>query len=123
MSLKNTKGEKDSVIAAIILLLLLYFVFKQRSWIYAALAVAVISLLSSEVTFYLHRFWNFLTEVLGRISGAIILTLVFIIILIPTAVLKRWFGKRDIILNKKNIISVFHDRNHKYTGTDLENPW
>ena len=123
MSRKNTKGEKDSVIAVIILLILLFLVFKQKGWIYAALAVAAISLLSYQVALYLHRLWTFLSDILGRVSGGIILTLVFMIILIPTAILKRWFGKKDVILNRKNISSVFFDRNHKYTPDDMENPW
>ncbi|HEY4966024.1 MAG TPA: hypothetical protein VII28_06480 [Puia sp.] len=123
MNQKNTKEEKDSVIAVIILMLLLYLLFKQRGWLYTALAVAVISLLSAQVNFYLHRAWTFITEILGRISGSIILTLVFIIILIPTAILKKWFGKKDIILHNKNLNSGFRERNHQYTRADMENPW
>ena len=123
MKLKNTTGEKDSVIAITILLILLFLVFKSRSWIYAALTVAVISLLSDLVTFYLHKIWTVLTEILGRISGGIILSLVFIFILMPTALLKNWFGKKDIILNRKNISSSFETRNHKYSQSDLDNPW
>jgi energy-coupling factor transporter transmembrane protein EcfT len=123
MNRKNTKGEKDSVIAVIILLLLLFLLFKHRGWVYAALAVAVISLLFSSVTYYVHSLWTFLSEILGRISGSIILTLVFIFILIPTAILKKWFGKKDMVLKKKNISSGFLNRNHKYTQADLDNPW
>jgi hypothetical protein len=123
MNRKNTKGEKDSVIAVIILFLLLFLLFKHRGWVYAALAVAVISLLFSTVTHYIHSLWTFLSEILGSISGGIILTLVFIIILIPTAILKRWFGKKDIILSKKNLNSGFLERNHKYNRADMENPW
>jgi hypothetical protein len=123
MKKRNTGAEKDSVIAIIILLLLLFFYFKQKSWVYAALSVAVISLLFSEFAFYLHHLWSSVSEILGRISGAIILTLVFAFILFPTAILKRLFGKKDVLLNSKNLNSVFRDRNHKYTGADIENPW
>lgn len=123
MNRKNTKGEKDSVIAVIILLLLLFILFKNRIWVYAALAVAVISLLFSPVTHYVHSLWTFLSEIMGRISGTIILTLVFIFILTPTAILKKWFGKKDMVLKKKNISSGFLNRDHKYTQADLDNPW
>jgi hypothetical protein len=123
MNSRNTKEEKDSVIAVIILLLLLFLLFKHRGWIYAALAVAVISLLSWQVTSYLHKVWTVFTDILGRVSGTVILTLVFIFILIPTAKMKKWFGKKDIILSKKNVSSGFLNRNHKYTQGDLNNPW
>jgi energy-coupling factor transporter transmembrane protein EcfT len=123
MNRQNTPGEKDSVIAVIILMLLLFLLFKNRGWIYAALIIAIISLLSSQTTYYLHRIWTFLTEILGRISGSVILLLVFILILIPTAFLKKWFGKSEIIMSNKNIHSVFENRNHKYTKSDFDNPW
>jgi uncharacterized membrane protein len=123
MKRKNTPEEKDSVIAVIILLLLLFFYFKQKYWIYTALSVAVISLLVSGFAFYLHKLWSTVSEILGRVSGTIILTLIFIFILFPTALLKRLFGKKDILLNDKNLKSVFLERNHKYTATDLSNPW
>ena len=123
MNRKKTQGEKDSVIAVLILLILLFLYFKQKSWIYTTLAVAVISLLSSRVAFYIHKVWTMLSEIVGRISGAVILTLVFFIIVIPTALLKGWFGRKDILLNGRKLNSVFHHRNHKYTRADMENPW
>jgi hypothetical protein len=123
MNRKNTIGEKDSVIAVIVLMLLLFILSKNKVWIYAASAIAVISLLSSQITYYVHKIWTFFTEILARISGGIILTLVFIFILMPTSILKKLFGKKDIILSKKNISSVFENRNHKYTREDLDNPW
>jgi Ca2+/H+ antiporter len=123
MNRKNTKEEKDSVIAVIILLLLLFILFNSRTWLYTALAVAVISLSFSPVAYYIHRLWTFLSEIMGRISGTIILTLVFILILTPTAILKKWFGKKDMVLRKKNISSGFLNRDHKYTQADLDNPW
>jgi hypothetical protein len=123
MTRKNTAGEKDSVIAVVILLLMAFIFLKSRYWVYAALALSVISVLSPQATHYVHRIWSLFTEILGRISGGIILTLVFIFILIPTALLKRWFGKKEVILNKGNRLSTFQTRNHKYIEGDLENPW
>jgi F0F1-type ATP synthase membrane subunit a len=123
MNKKNTIGEKDSVVAIIVLMLLLFILFKNRGWVYLAFAIAVISLMSPHATYYLHRVWTFLTEILGRFSGSIILFFVFIFILIPTAILKKWFGKKEIILSNKNIHSVFENRNHRYTKTDFDNPW
>jgi F0F1-type ATP synthase membrane subunit a len=123
MNRQNTIGEKDSVMAIIVLTLLLFILFKNRGWLYVTLTIAIVSLLSSQTTHYLHRIWTFLTEVLGRFSGSIILSLVFIFILIPTAFLKKRFGKKEMILDNKNIHTVFENRNHKYTRADFDNPW
>ena len=123
MTRKNTTREKDSVLAVIILLLLVLFIFKNRVWIYLALILSFLSILSPLATAWLHSVWNFLTEILGRISGTIILTVVFILILMPTAILKKWFGKKEMILKKGNIRSTFQIRNHEYTEQDFDNPW
>jgi hypothetical protein len=123
MAQRDATKEKDSVIAVIILLLMAFIFFKSRSWVYAALAVSVMAVLSSQVTHYLHRIWSLCTDLLGRLSGGIILTLVFILVLIPTAILRRWFGKKEVILKEENRVSTFQTRNHTYTDIDLDNPW
>ena len=123
MNLKKTTEEKDSVLAVIVLLLLGFIFFRSRVWIYLALMLSILSVLSPMVTFWLHRVWSFITEILGRISGTIILTVVFIFILLPTAILKKWFGKKDMILKQGNIRSTFQNRDHEYTERDFENPW
>lgn len=109
---------------AVVIFLLLGFIFlKNRVWIYLALAMSVLSVLSPLATAWVHRVWNFLAEILGRISGTMILSIVFIFILIPTAILKKWFGKKDMILKQDNISSTFQNRNHEYTRQDFNNPW
>jgi hypothetical protein len=120
---KNTTEEKDSAIAAIILLLAAYLIFRNRYWVYGALVVSVMAVTSTQFTHHLHKIWTLCTDMLGRLSGGVILTLVFIFVLTPTAILRRWFGKKEVILNKKNRISTFQNRNHTYTDVDLDNPW
>jgi len=123
MTPKNTAKEKDSVTAIIILLLVAFLFFKSRYWVYAALALSVTTILSSRVTRFLHRFWSAVTEMLGAVSGTIILTGVFIFVLIPTALLKNWLGKKEVRWMKGNRVTTFQSRNHTYTSEDLDNPW
>jgi len=120
---KNTVKEKDSVTAIIILLLVAFIFLKSRYWVYAALALSVATVVSSRLTRFLHRIWSALTEMLGAVSGTIILTGVFIFVLIPTALLKSWFGKKEVVLTKGSRVTTFQSRNHTYTGKDLDNPW
>jgi hypothetical protein len=119
----NTAEEKDSVIAMANFSLLCFILFASRVCLYLALTLSVLSVISSPATHWLHRIWKFITEILGRISGTIILTFVFLCILTPTAILKKWFGKKDMILQQGGIRSTFQDRNHEYTAHDFKNPW
>ena len=120
---KNIAKEKDSVIAVIILLLLLSIFFKNMIWVYAAIAISVISILSSFVTHLLHTLWIGLTEFIGKINAWIILSVVFIFILIPISILKKWFGKQEIILKRGDLTTTFQLRNKTYSSDDFENPW
>ncbi|MEO8112285.1 MAG: hypothetical protein ABI594_19715 [Ginsengibacter sp.] len=123
MTKKNVGKEKDSVLALIILLLLLSFFFRGRVWIYIAIAIAGGSVLSPDVTTWLHFFWSSVTEFIGKINAWIILTVVFVFIVIPTSFFKNLFGKKDLILKKRNLTSTFQIRNKIYSPADLENPW
>lgn len=123
MTKKNTSKEKDSVTAVVILLLMAFVFFKGRYWVYAALVLSAITLVSPQVTRFLHRIWSALTDLLSFLSGTIILTLIFVIVLIPTALLKSWLGRKEMILSKRDRVSTFQNRNHTYTVKDLENPW
>ena len=100
-----------------------FIFFKNRVWIYAALAISVISILSPFATRLLNSFWIYLTEGIGRINAWIILSIVFIFILIPTSILKKWFGKKGMILKRGNGTTTFQSRNTTYSASDFENPW
>jgi hypothetical protein len=123
MTEKNKASQKDSVMAIVILLLLGFIIFKSRVWIYAALAISVMSVLSPLITRFLNSFWIYLTEWIGKINAWIILSIVFIFILIPISIFKKWFGKKGMILKRGNDTSTFQSRNTTYSAGDFENPW
>jgi len=123
MSQKTSVKEKDSVAAIVILLLLIFVYSGSRYWIYASLALMVVTVLSPGMTHLLHWIWSSLTEFLGRISSFMILAIVFIFVLTPTALLKKWFGSKDFLLTKGKRVTTFQERNHTYSRRDFDNPW
>lgn len=123
MSGNNTAKEKDSVLGIIILFLLVFIVFKNRVWVYTALSISVLSALSVTVTHIFHVIWTWFTGLLAKVNAWIILSLVFILILIPTAVFKAVSGKKGLILSSKDQLSLYHKRDHTFSKGDFDNLW
>lgn len=71
----------------------------------------------------IHRAWMGLARILGWVNSRIILFVVFFFILTPIAFFARISGKLSFIKRNKNSETLFINRGHLYTKTDLENPW
>jgi hypothetical protein len=66
--------------------------------------------------------WFNLSVWLGHITSRIILSVIFVVIIVPVAVIRRLGGKDPLKLKdfKKSASTVFSDRNIKFNGTHLK---
>lgn len=103
---------------------LVFFLWKQWSWsLYLGLAIGVLSLLSPYFAKYVDWAWRQLGEVLGWFVPKILLTLIFFLVLWPTALLARLFGQKDPLDLKDDKKSMFHSVDKAYQAEDFEKPW
>ncbi len=119
------KSKKIEAILVIVTgLIILHLVFKIKVLLTAALAVAVLSLMSSFIRDKIVWLWMKLAEVLGYINGRILLSVIFFIILTPVAFLFKLTGKDPMQRKRKRESkSMYIERNHTYTKEDLEFIW
>jgi hypothetical protein len=104
-------------------LLVLFFIF-QKPWLsWIALAVLVVAAFSDWLSAKLAWLWLKLAEILGKVNSRVLLSLVFFIFLVPLALLRRIFVRNALDLKPPVSGTLFHERNHRYTAQDLENPW
>jgi hypothetical protein len=119
-------SESDKIKAQLVIvtgLLVLYFIFETEYLLYAAAFVGVVSIAIPVAGDLIVKGWYKIAEILGAINGKILLSVVFFVILFPVAVISR-LGKKNILaLKRENRKTVFVERNHKYTGKDLEQVW
>jgi hypothetical protein len=96
----------------------------NRSWneVYAAAGLALLGLAWKDFREAVHWLWMKLAEVMGLITGKILLTLIFILMVIPLSFFAKKRGKLNIRM-KPGGASYFKELNHIYTQKDLENPW
>lgn len=120
----NKKRRKQIEALAAIALFLLVLARWQRSWtfVWIAGAIFLLGLVWSGFAEMLRAGWMKLAEGMGFVSGKIILTLVFFVVLLPVAFFAKRAGKLNIRL-KPDGRPGFKVRDHRYVKDDLENPW
>ena len=125
-SLKFSKKQcRDSGLALSLLLLIIGFFTKNTSYYEATLPVVVITMIIPIVIYPFAIIWLNLAVILGYISPKVILTVVFFIIVVPTALFRKLLGKDILKLKefKQNTNSVFIEQNKTFTAKDLETPY
>ncbi|HEY4149592.1 MAG TPA: SxtJ family membrane protein [Chitinophagaceae bacterium] len=103
-------------------LIVIYLVKRSVVFLDIAVIVSLLGLLAPVTALWLHRAWMGLAKLLGAVSEKIVLTLIYILILIPVSALAKLSGKFRLDKNPEKD-SYFKERNHRYTKDDLENLW
>lgn len=119
------KEHTDSGLALILILLFLFFYFEMKIFILAGIIVTLLTMIYSPLIFPFTIIWLNFSHFLGTFMSKVILTLIFIIFVVPVALIRRWMGKDTLLLKKfkKDNSSVFVVRNHAYSKADIEKPY
>jgi len=69
--------------------------------------------------------WLGLTNLLGAIVSRVLISIVYIVILMPIGIIRRMTGKDALNLKgfKKDKSSVMVTRNYEFTAKDITNPF
>jgi hypothetical protein len=119
----ENQNKSQVVLSVVVGFLALFFIFKIDWFLYIAGIVGLLGLLSDFVAGLITTAWLKFAEVLGRINGTILLSLIFFIFLTPIALLMRIFKGSDELHLKKQTRTNYITRNHQYIGDDLKNIW
>jgi hypothetical protein len=121
----NTKNinPRDSVLAITLLLLLLQWKFAFKYGLPVIAVFILIALLSKPFAAICHRGWMLLAKLLNAISSFVILFIVYVLIVLPTAIYVYLFKKSGIKFKSVNNQSNFISINKQYSNTDFYRPW
>lgn len=120
-----SKSRATETILTISIGFLVLFLLKSQEHIwmlYTALTIGVLGLFWKWFRIQIHLFWFWLADKLGFVMSRLILSILFVLILIPFALLAGLFRK-DSMFMKGGQQSYFKSRSHLYSSEDLENPW
>ncbi len=117
--------DKDAGLALILILLIIAIATKNNT-LFIPITVLLIIAMTAPIIFRPFAIiWFGLSGFLGRCSSAIILTILFIVIVIPIGYLRQITGSDPLQLKrwKKDEASAFLTREHRYMSSDMEKPF
>lgn len=117
------QNNAEIILSIVVGFLALYFIFDLEGLLYASGIIGLLGLLSSTFASLLSKVWLKFAEILGRINGSILLTVIFFLVLTPVALLMKIFSSGSALNLKKPSKTTFVDRNHQYKAEDLKNIW
>ena len=115
--------ETGMLLALVVLLL---GVFTGRHAYYTvAVIILLINLILPILFKPLAMVWFGLAQALSMVSSKIILTLLFVLLVVPVGWWRRWRGKDPLQLKafRRNRSSAFKIREHQFVPTDLDKPY
>lgn len=120
--MKFSKNKYEVPLSIVLFLLIVFVISKQISFVYAALIVGVLSMLSDWIAQKITFVWQKIMKIVGFVNSHVLLSIIFFVVLTPIAFLFKIF-KGDVLKLKKNDLTYYKERDHLYTKADLENPW
>ena len=111
--------------AAVLVLLLAALARRHEGYLVAAMIVHVVNMVWSQIFRPVAVLWFALSHALGTIASKVLMTVVFFVVVTPLAVWRRRSGVDAMQLRvfKSGRESVMQQRNHTFTGEDIEQPF
>ena len=102
---------------------ILFLLTKYNWMLYVALSVGALGAMSTFLAEKIDWIWTKIGWILSKIVPNIIMTLIFFLVLTPTAFLSRLFGKKDPMDLKNSASSLFKTKSSTFTKESFEKPW
>jgi hypothetical protein len=102
---------------------ILAFIFSNQYIALCGLSISILAIVSSQFRQIFLKLWFGFAHVLGKINGAILLTIVFFLLVTPLAILFRVLKRETKFIRNKQTKSYYENREHLFIKEDLETPF
>jgi hypothetical protein len=119
------RQNRDTGMAIVLILLLVTWIGKFQIFVLPAIIILIVTMTIPKLLNPISIFWFGFSEILGTFVSKILLSVIFYIIVVPVAFIRKIFGSDSLALNqwKKSQDSVFKDRAHKFISDDFDKPY
>jgi len=117
--------KKDTGLALILLFLIIGLLTNNLLFFKMTIPIIIITMLIPSVLYPIAIVWFTLSNFLGFFISKIILSVIFIILIIPFGLIRRLFGKDNLRLEQFKVSkkSVLINKNHTFTRKDIIKPF
>jgi multisubunit Na+/H+ antiporter MnhG subunit len=116
---------KDTGMAMVLICLLIAFFGSKQSFYGLAILLLLINMIWPKIFKPVAKIWLGFSLILGSVMSRLILSIIFLVMVIPVGFIRRMIGKDSLQLKKwKNgNDSVFKIREHEFTSEDIKHPY
>lgn len=116
---------RDTALALTFLTLLVWLFTHNVYWIYGGMALLLLSMIWPSAMTWPARLWFGLSHLLGTFMSKVLLSIIYLVILLPVALVRRMVGKDSMRVRqwKAGQGSAFVQREHAFTKDDLSHPY
>jgi len=121
-----TKDQsRDTGMAMVLLLLLIYLRTHRNGWLYSAMFLHVVNMIVPRIYAPVAVLWFGLSHILGTVMSKVLLSVLFFGFVTPVGVLRRLLGKDSLKLRqfRASPESAMLVRNHLFVAQDIEKPY
>lgn len=123
---KSKIYEALLVISTAFLVLYLFGIIKhgesKEIFIYLACGIGISGIFIKPLGKLIARGWYKLADLLSYVMSKLIMALVYIVVLVPVAMLYK-LTKKDKLLLRRSSKTKWISREHQYSADDLKNIW
>ena len=116
------RKELETILVIVLGLALFYWLKRREILLWCALVIGAAGLLVPPIAKGIHWCWMRLSVLMGAVSGRVLLTVVYVLVLVPLSVFARLSGKLTLRL-KPGGRTYFKERDHLYRKEDMTHPW
>lgn len=115
----------DAGSAFVLILLIIGFLTGNTLFYKLAIPALVINMITPRFYYPFAIFWYSLSNILGFVVSRILLTIIYVIMVIPMAFIRRLMGKDTLYLKqfKKGRSSTLNFRNYMFSSKDIIHPY
>lgn len=117
--------KKDTGLALTLLFLILGIITKDVLFFKLTIPIILLTMLIPSLLHPIAIFWFTFSNLLGFFISKIVLSIIFIILIVPFGLFRRLFGKDNLQLRQFKVSknSVLINKNHTFTRKDIIKPF
>jgi len=121
----TTDQAKDTGMSMVLICLLIAFFAGKQFFYGLAILLLLINMIWPKAFKPVAKIWLGFSHLLGFVTSRIILSIIFVVLVLPVGFVRRLMGKDSLQLKKwkKDHDSVFKTREHEFTSEDIQYPY
>ena len=119
----NREKHLETILVLVLALGILFWVHHSGYYLIAAGILCIIGVFIPYLAQKIHWAWMKLAHFMGLIMGKVMLTIVYVVFLLPLSFFSKLFKTKTGVVLKKTTDSYYTKRDFTYTKDSIENVW